>query len=170
MILGYEALRKQPCDIFLGLICYSIYDTNYLSLTSRHSDTMGYSFTYPLMKLTGSKIGCYVHYPTVSTDMLTRVAERRLDYNNNQAIATSSVLSTGKLYYYKVFARIYGFFGRWADTVMVNSTWTKTNIDHIWNISKRTRIVFPPCNTSDLSAISITNPREPFVISVAQFR
>eukprot|EP01102_Stenamoeba_stenopodia_P003901 TRINITY_DN14020_c0_g1_i1.p1 TRINITY_DN14020_c0_g1~~TRINITY_DN14020_c0_g1_i1.p1 ORF type:complete len:485 (+),score=70.19 TRINITY_DN14020_c0_g1_i1:175-1629(+) len=150
IILGYEALRKQPCDIYL--------------------DTMGYAFTYPLMKLTGSRVGCYVHYPTVSTDMLTRVAERRIDYNNNQSITTSSVLSTGKLYYYKMFASLYGFFGRWADMVMVNSTWTKNNIDRIWNMPKQTFTVFPPCNTDDLSLISIDTPRKPFIISVAQFR
>lgn len=55
--------------------------------------------------------------------------------------------------------------------VMVNSTWTRNNIDTVWNVPERTSVVFPPCNTSDLSAeIPLERPREPTIISVAQFR
>jgi hypothetical protein len=35
-------------------------------------DTTGWAFTFPLAKLAGCKVACYVHYPTVSTDMLGR--------------------------------------------------------------------------------------------------
>ena len=55
-ILGLEALDKSPeiPDFFI--------------------DTMGYAFTLPLFKyFGGSKVGCYVHYPTISTDMLNKV-------------------------------------------------------------------------------------------------
>jgi len=40
------------------------------------SDTMGYAFTFPVVAwLTRASvpIGAYVHYPTISTDMLARV-------------------------------------------------------------------------------------------------
>lgn len=38
-------------------------------------DTMGYSFTYPLFRyLGGCRVACYVHYPTISSDMVDRVA------------------------------------------------------------------------------------------------
>ena len=41
---------------------------------SIYIDTMGYSFTMPLFKYCGaSLVGCYVHYPTISTDMLAQV-------------------------------------------------------------------------------------------------
>ena len=40
------------------------------------ADTMGYAFTFPVVVwLTRASvpIGAYVHYPTISTDMLARV-------------------------------------------------------------------------------------------------
>lgn len=40
------------------------------------SDTMGYAFTFPVVAwLTRAAvpIGAYVHYPTISTDMLARL-------------------------------------------------------------------------------------------------
>ena len=40
-------------------------------------DSMGYSFTYPLFVLAGCRVGCYIHYPTISTDMLKKVENRR---------------------------------------------------------------------------------------------
>lgn len=46
---------------------------------------MGYAFTYPLIRLlTGSEIaiGAYIHYPTVSTDMVKRVKERSFGIEN----------------------------------------------------------------------------------------
>ena len=50
---------------------------------SIYVDTMGYAFTMPLFKyLGGSTVGCYVHYPTISTDMLDRVGRRKAMYNN----------------------------------------------------------------------------------------
>ena len=43
------------------------------------ADSMGYAFTYPLVRLVAGPsvaIGTYVHYPTVSADMVKRVRER----------------------------------------------------------------------------------------------
>jgi alpha-1,2-mannosyltransferase len=46
-------------------------------------DSMGYAFTLPLFKYLGnSKTISYVHYPTISTDMLERVANRTEAHNN----------------------------------------------------------------------------------------
>jgi alpha-1,2-mannosyltransferase len=42
-------------------------------------DTMGYAFTFPFVRMIGGPnitIGAYVHYPTVSTDMVKRVKAR----------------------------------------------------------------------------------------------
>jgi len=42
-------------------------------------DTMGYAFCLPLFKyLGGSKVSCYVHYPTISTDMLSVVQQQKV--------------------------------------------------------------------------------------------
>ena len=35
-------------------------------------DTTGWAFPYPLARLAGSRVAAYVHYPTISTDMLQR--------------------------------------------------------------------------------------------------
>ena len=67
------------------------------------------------------QVGCYVHYPTISTDMLSAVEARRPAYNNRKAVSRSRAASALKLHYYRLFARLYGLCGRAADTVMVNS-------------------------------------------------
>lgn len=51
-------------------------------------DTSGYAFTYPIARLFGCKVICYTHYPTISTDMLSRVHHRSSMYNNDPLIAT----------------------------------------------------------------------------------
>lgn len=44
-------------------------------------DSMGYAFTLPIFRyLGGCKVASYVHYPTVSTDMLSVVRERNPRY------------------------------------------------------------------------------------------
>lgn len=63
-------------------------------------DTTGLAFTYPVVKvLTGSKILSYTHYPTISTDMLQRVREKRTTYNNDAFVSNSTTVSTLKLMY-----------------------------------------------------------------------
>jgi len=71
---------------------------------------MGYAFTLPLFKyIGGCRVGCYVHYPTVSTDMLRRVSSRTATYNNHNYVARSPFLTAAKLTYYKVFAKVAHF-------------------------------------------------------------
>ncbi|GAA5853864.1 hypothetical protein JCM9279_005749 [Rhodotorula babjevae] len=92
-------------------------------------DTMGYAFAYPLVKwLLGVPVGSYTHYPTISTDMLSRVRARTAGHTNPSSIASSAVLSRAKLIYYTAFARAYKASLRQADTLMVNSTWTRRHV------------------------------------------
>ncbi|KAI8379157.1 uncharacterized protein BYT42DRAFT_567764 [Radiomyces spectabilis] len=147
-ILAYEALSKCIPDIFF--------------------DTMGYGFTYPLVRaFTDCKIAAYVHYPTISSDMLQRVYERREQYNNSRQLSLSTIWSTGKLVYYHIFAKMYGFCGSFAETVMVNSTWTKGHIDRLWHTTAN--IVYPPCDTHRLGQLPL-GKRKTRIVSVAQFR
>lgn len=37
-------------------------------------DTTGWAFPYPLARLAGARVAAYVHYPTISTNMLQRCA------------------------------------------------------------------------------------------------
>ena len=82
--------------------------------------------------------------------------------------------STVKLYYYRVFAYLYSLVGRAADVVMVNSSWTHAHIVSLWRggnsgDGRAVNIVYPPCDTSRLQTLSF-EPRQPLIVSVAQFR
>ena len=91
-------------------------------------DSMGYSFTYPLFLLSGCRVGCYIHYPTISTDMLKKVQNRDESFNNRSFIAKNNILSQMKLIYYHIFCFLYGICGRCATAVMTNSSWTKNHL------------------------------------------
>ncbi|KAJ8655331.1 hypothetical protein O0I10_009020 [Lichtheimia ornata] len=148
MVMGYEAISRLVPDLFF--------------------DTMGYAFTYPVVHyLSHVKIAAYVHYPTVSSDMLQRVYERRGQYNNDERLAQNAIWSTGKMIYYRIFARIYSWCGSFAEVVMVNSSWTKGHIDSLWRTDAD--IVYPPCDTDRLNEYSLEG-RKQKIVSVAQFR
>lgn len=133
---------------------------------------MGYSFTYPLFRLLGGcTIACYVHYPTISTDMLGQVAKRTAAFNNNSFISRNPILSQAKLIYYKLFAYMYGVSGRYADAIMVNSSWTEDHINEIWNVRLRTQKVYPPCDVKEFLEIPVEcDPNCLRITAVAQFR
>jgi alpha-1,2-mannosyltransferase len=151
IFLGWEALVKFNPDIYI--------------------DTMGYAFTLPLFKYIGKcHVGCYVHYPTISTDMLSKVSDRRATYNNASFITRSRVLSGMKLLYYKMFAYIYGLAGSCANVVMVNSSWTFGHITTLWK-KDNVVIVYPPCDTKAFLNIQRKDDSGiKSVVSIGQFR
>jgi alpha-1,2-mannosyltransferase len=54
VVLAFEALLAFVPDMYI--------------------DSMGYAFSLPIFSVLGrSKVACYVHYPTISTDMLAKV-------------------------------------------------------------------------------------------------
>lgn len=149
IVLGFEALHKCVPNIFI--------------------DSMGYAFILPIFKfLAGSRVGAYVHYPTISTDMLSLVANTKTSYNNRAFISNSRVLTAAKLLYYKLFASLYGLVGRTADLVTVNSSWTQSHIQKIWK--RNARIVYPPCNTNDFKELSLEGKNNLQIVSIGQFR
>ena len=59
---------------------------------------MGYAFTFHVVSFFGRiPIGAYVHYPTISTDMLARVQSRSRWHTNAHSISSSAILSQTKL-------------------------------------------------------------------------
>ncbi|KAL3685039.1 hypothetical protein R1sor_003061 [Riccia sorocarpa] len=151
VVLGWEALTTLTPLLFI--------------------DTAGYAFTYPLARLFGCVVVCYTHYPTISSDMLRRVQMRTSIYNNNSRIAKSNLLSTAKVLYYRIVARLYGWAGSWTHLAMVNSSWTRAHIEELWGIPSRTVRVYPPCDTSTLQALPLRRRvKNGYIISVAQFR
>lgn len=153
MWLGWEAMTKLVPDVFI--------------------DSMGYAFTLPMFKyLAASTVACYVHYPTISTDMLTRVASRTAAHNNAAFISNSGFLSSTKLLYYQMFAWLYKLVGQQSDLIMVNSSWTGGHISQLWGVEHRIHVVYPPCDTIHFSELPLsTDEVSPHtIVSVAQFR
>lgn len=148
--LAWEAISARPCDVFI--------------------DSMGFAFTYPLVRLVGGcSVGCYVHYPTVSSDMLSAVRSRREAHNNAGLVGRSLWLTNLKVVYYRLFAWIYGWCGRWSQAVVVNSSWTRGHIADIWKLPVgKVHRVYPPCDVRQL--LELNETKENSVISVAQFR
>ena len=136
-VLAYEAISSFVPDIFI--------------------DTMGYAFTLPFVSsVLEIPTAAYVHYPTISTDMLARLPG----------------VSFLKNIYWRLFAYAYGYICRQMDVLMTNSTWTRAHMERLTGrrASKgEIRVIFPPCDTSALSTLPL-NPRENAIIYVAQFR
>jgi len=153
VILGIEALLNVTPSIFI--------------------DTMGYAFTLPLFKyVCGSKVGCYVHYPTISTDMLNAVKSSRTSYNNKKRVSRSPLATFIKLRYYRLFAWLYGKCGRCADSIMVNSSWTEEHINKLWFTTSPVHKVFPPCEVTHLTKLEPKRKEAKMkkIISLGQFR
>ncbi|KAJ2941101.1 hypothetical protein O0L34_g10332 [Tuta absoluta] len=153
MLLGMEALLKLNPDIYI--------------------DTTGFAFTFPIFRyLAQCPVGCYVHYPTITTAMMRRVKHRVVTYNNSSLIAKNPLYTWCKLLYYKIFGWLYGVVGRCADIVMVNGTWTEDHINDLWGIPFNTIRVYPPCEVNDLKQLrSLVKESDPIrILSVAQFR
>ena len=84
-------------------------------------DTSGWAFMYPLLRLSGVRVACYTHYPTISTDMLRRVQTRQAAFNNSSSITGSTLKSAAKLVYYYMFAALYGAVGGCANVSILLS-------------------------------------------------
>lgn len=132
-------------------------------------ESVGFAFTYPVFRLVRARVIAYVHYPTISADMLDGVLTRSVSINNHRWIANTCVLTVLKSWYYRVFAGMYGVVGSVADLVLVNSSWTQGHINAIWNIPDKTVLLFPPADTQSLSVLPLVN-RSQTILSVGQFR
>lgn len=175
MLLGLEALCKFPPDVYI--------------------DTMGYAFTLPLFRFVGCcKVGCYVHYPIISTEMLRRVQQREYSHNNRSYVVRNPFLTWLKVTYYKLFVKVsmlkiinysdmcnqiifacflkfYSWAGRCSETVMVNSSWTENHILNLWDVPFKTHRVYPPCEVTHIKNLKRqTNANEIVILSVGQFR
>ncbi|KAL0486452.1 alpha-1,2-mannosyltransferase [Acrasis kona] len=151
IIMGLEAIIKLTPQVFI--------------------DTYGAAFTMPAAKiLAGCKTCCYVHYPTISTDMLDSVSNRRKTMNNDERIINSTYKTSIKIIYYRFFALLYAFVGYFVDVVMVNSTWTHGHISYIWRGNSSIHTVYPPCPVKEFSDLPINQERKNHILSIGQFR
>lgn len=161
MRLAFEACTQLLPDVFI--------------------DTMGYAFSYPVVRLFNNKlpIGGYVHYPTISTDMLRRVKNREAGHTNSSDVSSSKFRSQVKLVYYNVFATLYSWALRSSDVLVSNGSWTQNHLNQLVLGSKATQgpsnsrhveVVYPPCDTGSMSKFSLSNRDAFSIVSLAQFR
>ncbi|RHZ55207.1 alpha-1,2-mannosyltransferase ALG11 [Aspergillus thermomutatus] len=162
LVVAYDAFNLLVPDVFL--------------------DTMGYAFTLAFCKMLFPSVptGAYVHYPTISTDMLQSLDDST-GLKGVNAGAGKGVKGQVKRKYWLAFARLYGWVGGHVDVVMCNSSWTSAHIRTIWGPA-RTRstfkdpaVIFPPTAVSEIeSTITVDadseRSREPIILYIAQFR
>eukprot|EP01138_Halocafeteria_seosinensis_P006808 gb/GECG01006961.1/.p1 GENE.gb/GECG01006961.1/~~gb/GECG01006961.1/.p1 ORF type:complete len:519 (+),score=50.52 gb/GECG01006961.1/:1-1557(+) len=152
MVLAWQALSQYKPDLFF--------------------DTTGFAFTFIIAKLLcGCKVGCYVHYPTVTVEMTQRVLNRQSTYNNDDSVSGSVLKTHMKWLYYKFFGLLYKFTGKLSDLTLVNSSWTKGHIDNLWGSDMNAKVIYPPCNISELMNVGDSpSTRKNQLVSVGQFR
>lgn len=160
LIVAYDAFNLLTPDIFI--------------------DSMGYAFAIALSKFLFPSVptGAYVHYPTISTDMVDSLNEGGLGIHAGRG---SGLKGLAKKKYWQMFANLYGWVGGNVDLVMVNSSWTQAHIRALWGLNRAKRgkksdveIVFPPVAVKELqkqievSANALR--RERVILYIAQFR
>lgn len=164
LVLGFDAFNLLVPDVFV--------------------DTMGYAFTLSLCKFLFPDVptGAYVHYPTISTDMLDSLSVESASGKGVNAGAGKGLRGLLKRQYWHLFARLYGWVGGSTDVVMTNSSWTQSHIEQLWGKARQRRgkeygveVVFPPVAVEELEAgivISRENEddRRPTLLYIAQFR
>lgn len=158
-------------------------------------DTMGYGFVLAMAKwlVPALPVGAYVHYPTISTDMLDS-----LDDDPDATVTHQGVKSVGnrglnagsgkglrgqlKRRYWKVFAWLYSWAGGHVDVVMTNSTWTQNHIKTLWGPARDRQgrkspieVNFPPCPVGQLMqgievSESSEDARGKTLLYIAQYR
>jgi alpha-1,2-mannosyltransferase len=163
VVLAYDAFSLLVPDIFI--------------------DTMGYAFSLALSSWFFPDVptGAYVHYPTISTDMLDSLQAGGQGVN---AGTGEGYRGTAKKKYWQLFANLYSKVGSTIDVVMTNSTWTQSHIQSLWGpyrekrsqlVNKDINVVFPPVAVEDVTeAVEVTEASEkkrgPFLLYIAQFR
>ena len=134
LVVAAEAIWRAPPDVLV--------------------DTTGLAFCYPLARAAGvGAVAAYVHYPTITSEMVGVVASRTAAHNNSAAVARSPLRTAAKLGY-RALAALY-FAGRRAAVVTANGSWTAAHLRELWAGGAAVRVVFPPCDTASLRALPL---------------
>lgn len=146
---------------------------------------MGYAFTLGLARwlFPDMPCGAYVHYPTISTDMLQSLDPDSplgsLGVNAGQGVGLRGFV---KRQYWNFFAYLYAKMGATIDVVMTNSSWTQAHVSSLWGSGRRTAgknepisVVYPPCAVEELESVidvseASEKKREKVLLYIAQFR
>lgn len=164
--MGYDALSLLVPDVFV--------------------DTMGYAFSLGLCKVLFPTIptGAYVHYPTISTDMLGSLNVTSSATTGTGTMGLNAGKGSGrrgqaKKIYWELFAKVYSQVGATIDVVVTNSSWTQNHIRSLWGpYRKKTstvEVLFPPVAVEELEReVDVSEGserlREKVLLYIAQFR
>lgn len=113
-------------------------------------DSVGIPFSYAWLRawLWGCRVGCYVHYPYISSDMIESVASGRAMPNNPEPARGAKRWL--KLRYYEAMVALYRALAGGAvnGPVWCNSSWTRNHIVRLWSTRAPAsiRLLFPPVN------------------------
>ena len=80
--------------------------------------------------------------------MVSKVRERRADFNNNSSISKSVWKTKAKLFYYTVILMAYKLVRFTVKHAQANSSWTQAHMNNIWG--KSVKILYPPCTITEL--------------------
>jgi alpha-1,2-mannosyltransferase len=164
LVLAWDAFSLLPPDIFV--------------------DTMGYAFALAFSKVLFRDVptGAYIHYPTISTDMLSSLDPNSADGDQGiNAGKGTGWKGTAKTIYWNMFATLYTWVGASIDVVMTNSTWTVLHIRSMWDdwrkeLRKLTPIVvYPPVAVEEMErevevSEASEKKRQNILLYIAQFR
>ncbi|KAK0099425.1 asparagine-linked glycosylation protein [Cadophora gregata] len=164
LVLAWDAFSLLTPDIFV--------------------DTMGYAFSLAFCKILFHDVptGAYVHYPTISTDMLSSLDPTSTTGTQGvNAGKGRGAAGAGKKIYWELFAKLYSVVGTSIDEVMTNSSWTLAHINSLWGSWRKEyrksipRVVYPPVAVEELEKeIEVSEAserkRENVLLYIAQFR
>ncbi|KAJ8904256.1 hypothetical protein NDN08_000780 [Rhodosorus marinus] len=150
IIVTLEALLTIPVDVLI--------------------ETSAHPFAPFAAWLLDVRILSYIHYPTISSEMLRTVSEGRKGVNNSSFVTSSRTATKMKIFYYRLFARIYSLAGRLTDVVLANSSWTGLHLREIFGNRRVVHVVYPPCEVGVIEAGVAEHRNEGQIISLAQFR
>lgn len=127
-VLAYEAVSRLLPDVFV--------------------DTMGYPFAYPLVnQVTDAPIAAYVHYPVISTDMLSAMLKNTENVSAAPTAPGKKVVSDAtvpkpkprnivfrlvKYIYWRLIAAVYSYCGTYVSVAVANSSWTLAHMRKQW--------------------------------------
>ncbi len=146
VLLGYEAIRTLPPDVFV--------------------DTMGFPFSYPVVSsILNIPIAAYVHFPVISKDMLDKISVTSLSSALKKLywlIFTLAYAWVGS-YVSVVLAN-----GSWTCNHIRKLWWWNHKKEHV-------QILYPPVETNKLLALAAKSQdqgvkRNNSIVCVAQFR
>eukprot|EP00189_Rhodosorus_marinus_P003077 CAMPEP_0113961916 /NCGR_PEP_ID=MMETSP0011_2-20120614/5604_1 /TAXON_ID=101924 /ORGANISM="Rhodosorus marinus" /LENGTH=443 /DNA_ID=CAMNT_0000973669 /DNA_START=572 /DNA_END=1903 /DNA_ORIENTATION=- /assembly_acc=CAM_ASM_000156 len=150
IIVTLEAMLTIPVDVFI--------------------ETSAHPFAPFAAWLLNVRILSYIHYPTISTEMLRTVSEGRIGVNNSSFVTSSRIATRMKVFYYRLFAKIYSLAGRSTDVVLANSSWTAQHLRDIFGNRKSVHVVYPPCKVAVIETGVAERRNEGQIVSLAQFR